>query len=151
MEAFAPISSHCLVERYRAIYDMRMQGLPIVNAELDVEAVGFCDYDEHQIGVLITPWFMNLVLLLGSDIGSRLKQGSKSTLRFPSGPVEFTTAQDEVLGPYLTAVLFSSVAEFPDQHTAKVIALEVMQELFKSTRNEQAISRRSLFTNIGAS
>jgi len=128
-----------------------MQGLPIVNSALEVEAVGFCAFDEHQTGVLITPWFMNLVLLLGSDIGSSLKQGGKSTLRFPSGPVEFTTAQDEVLGSYLTAVLFSSVAEFPDQYTAKIIALEVMQELFNTARNEHAVSRRSLFTNIGAS
>jgi [NiFe] hydrogenase assembly HybE family chaperone len=151
METFAPISSNSVVERYRFIHEERMQGLPFVNTALHVEAVGFCSFDEHQVGVLITPWFMNLVLLLGSDIGSRLKQGSKSTLRFPSGPIEFTTAQDEVLGPYLTAVLFSSVAEFPDQYTAKVIALEVLQELFKAARDEHAISRRSLFTNIGAS
>lgn len=128
-----------------------MQGLPFVNTALHVEAVGFCSFDEHQVGVLISPWFMNLVLLLGSDIGARLKQGSKSTLRFPSGPLEFTTAQDEVLGPYLTAVLFSSVAEFPDQYTAKVVALEVMRELFKAAGNEHAISRRALFTNMGAS
>lgn len=151
METFAPISSSNLVERYRFIHENRMRGLPLVNAALHVEAVGFCAFEEHEIGVLITPWFMNLVLLLGSDIGSKLKQGSKSTLKFPSGPVEFTTAQDEVLGPYLTAVLFSSVAEFPDQYTAKVVALEVMQELFKAARNERAISRRALFTNIGAS
>lgn len=151
METFAPISSNNIVERYRFIHENRMRGLPLVNTALHVEAIGFCSFDEHQVGVLITPWFMNLVLLLGSDIGSGLKQGSKSTLKFPSGPVEFTTAQDEVLGPYLTAVLFSSVAEFPDQYTAKVVALEVMQELFKAARNERAISRRSLFTNIGAS
>lgn len=127
-----------------------MQGLPIVNSALDVEAVGFCAFDEHRIGVLITPWFMNLVLLLGSNIGSRLVQGSKSTLSFPSGPVEFTTAQDEMLGPYLTAVLFRSVAEFPDQDTAKAVALEVMQELFNPARNEHAVSRRALFTKVGA-
>jgi [NiFe] hydrogenase assembly HybE family chaperone len=150
MAAFAPISSAQLVKRYRSIYNERMQDLPIVNRELKVEAVGFCAFDEHQVGVLITPWFVNLVLLLGSSIGEQLKQGSKSTLKFPSGPVEFTTAQDEVLGPYLTAVLFRSVAEFPDQYTAKVIALEVMHELFNSARNEHAISRRSLFANIGA-
>ena len=151
MDTFAPISSNRIVERYRIIYEERMRGLPLVNTALDVEAIGFCDFEEHQIGVLITPWFMNLVLLLGSNIGSKLEQGSKSKLRFPSGPVEFTTAQDEVLGPYLTAVLFRSVAEFPDQYTARVVALEVMRELFKSTRNEHAVSRRALFTNIGAS
>ena len=150
MAAFAPISSTQLVKRYRSIYDERMQDLPIINPELDVEAVGFCAFDEHQVGVLITPWFVNLVLLLGSGIGEQLKQGSKSTLKFPSGPVEFTTAQDEVLGPYLTAVLFRSVAEFPDQHTAREVALEVMQELFNVARNKQAVSRRELFTNVGA-
>lgn len=128
-----------------------MQDLPLVNTALQVEAVGFCAFDEHEIGVLITPWFMNLVLLLGSDIGSRLKQGSKSTLRFPSGPVEFTTAQDEVLGPYLSAVLFRSVAEFPDQNTAREVALEVMRELFNAVRNERAMSRRALLTHAGAS
>ena len=150
MDTFIPISSGQLVERYRSIYDERMQDLPIVNPALDVEAVGFCAFEEHEIGVLITPWFINLVLLLGSNIGEQLKQGSKSTLRFPSGPVEFTTAQDEVLGPYLTAVLFRSVDEFPDQDTAKEVAEEVMQELFNAARDKHAVSRRELFTNIGA-
>ena len=150
MDTFIPISSEHLVERYRSIYSERMQDLPIVNPALDVEAVGFCAFEEHEIGVLITPWFINLVLLLGSNIGEQLKQGSKSTLRFPSGPVEFTTAQDEVLGPYLTAVLFRSVDEFPDQDTAKEVAEEVMQELFNAARDKHAVSRRELFTNIGA-
>jgi len=127
-----------------------MRNLPIVNSALEVEAVGFRTFDEHQIGVLITPWFMNLVLLLGSDIGSRLRQGSKSTLRLPSGPVEFITSQDEALGPYLTAVLFRSVADFADQDTTRAVALEVMQELFSAARDKNVVSRRELFTRVGA-
>jgi [NiFe] hydrogenase assembly HybE family chaperone len=127
-----------------------MRDLPIVNSLLEVEAVGFRVFDVHQIGVLITPWFMNLVLLLGSDIGSRLKQGSKSTLRLPSGPVEFITSQDETLGPYLTAVLFRSVADFADQDTTRAVALEVMQELFNAARDKRVVSRRELFTRVGA-
>jgi len=150
VDTFAPISSDSLVERYRSIYDERMRDLPIVNSALEVEAVRFRVFDAHQIGVLITPWFMNLVLLLGSDIGSRLKQGSKSTLRFPSGPVEFITAQDESLGPYLTAVLFRSVADFADQESTREVALEVMQELFNTARNKHSVSRRELFTKVGA-
>ena len=151
METFAPISSESLVERYRFIYTERMRDLLIVNSALEVEAVGFRTFDMHQIGVLITPWFMNLVLLLGSDIGSRLKQGSKSTLRLPSGPVEFITAQDETLGPYLTAVLFRSVADFADQDTTRAVALEVMQELFNAALDKHVVSRRELFTRVGAS
>jgi len=150
VDTFAPISSDSLVERYRSIYDERMRDLPIINSALEVEAVGFRVFDVHHIGVLITPWFMNLVLLLGSDIGSRLKQGSKSTLRFPSGPVEFITAQDESLGPYLTAVLFRSVADFADQESTREVALEVMQELFNTARNKHSVSRRELFTKVGA-
>ncbi len=127
-----------------------MRDLPIVNSLLEVEAVGFRVFDVHQIGVLITPWFMNLVLLLGSDIGSRLKQGSKSTLRLPSGPIEFITSQDETLGPYLTTVLFRSVADFADQDTTRAVALEVMQELFNAARDKRVVSRRELFTKVGA-
>jgi len=149
VDTFTPISSESLVDRYRFIYKERMQDLPIVNSALEVEAVGFRVFDVHQIGVLISPWFMNLVLLLGTDIGSRLKQGSKSTLRFPSGPVEFITSQDETLGPYLTAVLFRSVADFADQGTTRAVALEVMQELFDAARNKDAVSRRELFTTVG--
>ena len=127
-----------------------MRDLPIVNPVLEVEAVGFRVFDVHQIGVLITPWFMNLVLLLGTNIGSSLKQGSKSTLRLPSGPIEFITSQDETLGPYLTAVLFRSVADFADQDTTRAVALEVMQELSNAARNEHSVSRRELFTKVGA-
>ena len=49
--------------RIDAIYRERMQGLPIVNPELSVEAVGFEPFEAHELGVLISPWFMNLVLL----------------------------------------------------------------------------------------
>jgi [NiFe] hydrogenase assembly HybE family chaperone len=150
VDSFTPISSESLVERYRFIYEERMRDLPIVNSVLEVEAVGFRVFDVHQIGVLITPWFMNLVLLLGSDIGSRLKQGSKSTLRLPSGPIEFITSQDETLGPYLTAVLFRSVADFTDQDTTRAVAQEVMQELFNAARDKRVVSRRELFTKVGA-
>jgi [NiFe] hydrogenase assembly HybE family chaperone len=150
MDTFVPISSNQLVNRYRHIYEERMQGLPIINKSLAVEAVGFCTFDEHRVGILISPWFINLVLLLGSDIGPGLKPGSKSTLRFPAEPVEFTTAQDEVLGAYLTAVLFRSVAELPDQYTAKVVALEVMRELFSEARDGKRINRRQLFAGAVA-
>lgn len=150
MEPFLPISSKSLVDRYRVIHTERMQGLPIVNNALDVEGVGFCPFEEHQIGVLITPWFINLVLLPGTDIGSKLEQGSKSTLKFPSGPIEFTTARDEVLGTYLTAVLFRSAAEFPNQETARDIAAEVLRELFNEANDGRRMSRRALFANVGA-
>ena len=52
-----------LVAHYEAIYAERMRDLPIVNPRLAVEAVGFEQWEDQDLGVLITPWFMNLVLL----------------------------------------------------------------------------------------
>ena len=36
-----------------------MQGLAIVNPALEVEAVGFAPWQDHWLGVMVTPWFMS--------------------------------------------------------------------------------------------
>jgi [NiFe] hydrogenase assembly HybE family chaperone len=66
-----------LVARYQAIYEERMRDLPIVNPKLAVEAVGFDQWEEKDLGILITPWFMNLVLLPDSDRLVDLPQGDR--------------------------------------------------------------------------
>jgi hypothetical protein len=43
-----------LVARYQAIYEERMRDLPIVNPKLAVEAVGFDQWEEKDLGILIT-------------------------------------------------------------------------------------------------
>jgi [NiFe] hydrogenase assembly HybE family chaperone len=127
-----------------------MQDLPFLNPALAVEAVGFRPLNKHQLGVLITPWFMNLVLLPTMRAGAKFSAGSKITVPLPSGPIEFTAARDDELGTYLTAALFSSVSDIPDQETAREIGWEVMQEVFNKahgerTLGERTISRRALF------
>lgn len=138
------ISITQLVARFDDIYEQRMQGLPFVNRALEVEAVGFCSWKSFELGVLITPWFMNLILLPESD--TDIGQGHKINAKFPSGDLEFTTARDEELGLYLSAVLFSSVMSFASQDTARDIAVEVMRELFDTKHNTKVISRRKMFT-----
>ena len=151
MNTAIPISSDALAERYRDIHEQRMQGLPFINANLVVETIGFRDFQDFEIGVLITPWFMNLVLLPGTGVGATVDQGHKINARFPSGEIEFTTAHDEALGLYFSAVLFSSVMDIPDQTTARELAIEVMKGLFESKDESQVLSRRSLFTTAGHS
>ena len=126
-----------------------MQGLPFINAELNVEAVGFREFQDFEIGVLITPWFMNLILLPGADVDAGVDQGHKVNACFPCGDIEFTAAQDEGLGLYFSAVLFSTVADIPDQATARELATEVMKGMFESNEQSQALSRRSLFSTAG--
>jgi [NiFe] hydrogenase assembly HybE family chaperone len=137
-----------LVRHFEHIYAEHMQDLPIVNRRVQVEAVGFQDYEGHELGVLITPWFMNLVLLPAGDEWGDSAQGDTSSIGFPSGPIEFTTSRDDVFGTYLTAVLFRSVSDMPDQKTAREIALQVMKNLFVPAKSERSLSRRELLTGM---
>ena len=143
------ISSTDLASRFSDIHTQRMQGLPFINAELKVEAIGFREFQDFEVGVLITPWFMNLILLPGADVGKGVAQGHKINACFPSEEIEFTAAQDEELGLYFSAVLFSDVSDIPDHTTARELATEVMKGLFESKKQSQVLSRRSLFTAAG--
>ena len=137
-----------LVRHFRTIYDEHMRDLPIVNTRIDVEGFGFRDFDGHRLGVLITPWFMNLVLLPGNDEWGDSAQGDTSMVDFPSGPIEFTLSRDPEFGTYLTAVLSPSVAELPDQATARKVAQRGLAELFLRPRDERTLSRRELLTGL---
>jgi len=135
-----------LVARFESIHREQMRDLPIANPRLQVEAIGFRDYYGELLGVLITPWFMNLVLMpVAKQMSGRI-QGSKSVLEFPSGAVEFTSSEDTALGSMRSAVLFRTVAEIPDQLTARSIAQTVMCDLFKAPGKQRALNRRELLT-----
>lgn len=158
----ARIDSDTLASHFRRVAEERMQGLPIVNPSLEVEAVGFREFDEHRFGVLIAPWFMNMVLLPGNDAWSDRRQGDKTMLELPAEAYEFTVCRDEELpGPYLSAVLFRTVVDFPDQDTAREVAVDILERLFEppgdtpSTDKPRAdaprYSRRALLSGEGIS
>ena len=142
-----------LVARYEAIYRERMRDLPLVNPVLAVEAVGFEQWEDQDLGVLITPWFMNLVLLPDSRRLADLPQGERVECRFPSGPCELTVYQDEELGSFLAAVLFRTVADFPDQDVARAIAEEALANVLAEppAKEGEKVSRRGLLTGLKAS
>ncbi|MDJ0758175.1 MAG: [NiFe]-hydrogenase assembly chaperone HybE [Woeseiaceae bacterium] len=145
-----------LVRHFDAIYVERMQGLPIVNSELSVEAVAFEPFEAHQLGVLISPWFMNLVLLPADDSLCGLTQGDSLKIDLPSGPYDFTVSHDDGVGTLLSAILFRTVSDFPDQETARAIAAETAR-LVRSEGEElqeqksKPLSRREFFASLGAS
>ena len=137
-----------LLRHFKHIYIEHMQDLPIVNDRVQVDAVGFREFNGHEVGVLITPWFMNLVLVPRVDEWEESTQGETCSIDFPSGPMDFTVSQDDVLGTYLTAVLFRSVTDMPDQETARAIALQVMKNLFVPAKSRRSLSRRELLTGL---
>ena len=142
-----------LVARYETIYEERMRDLPIVNPRLAIEAVGFEPWEDKCLGVLITPWFMNLVLLPDTGELADLPQGKRIECRFPSGPCELAVYQDEELGAYLAAVLFRTVADFPDQDVARAVAEEALAQILAEPPEKETarVSRRGLLTGLRAS
>jgi [NiFe] hydrogenase assembly HybE family chaperone len=138
-----------LVDRYRLIYEERMRDLPIVNPRLEVEAVGFDRWEDQDLGVLITPWFMNLVLLPDAEaFGDRL-QGDLIDCEFPSGNCELTVCHDDQLGTYLAAVLFRTVVDFPDQETARAIAEDALANILAEPDLQAGdISRRDILRGL---
>jgi [NiFe] hydrogenase assembly HybE family chaperone len=119
-----------LVAGYRHVERERMHGLPICNDNLQVEAVGFRPHDKCLCGVLVTPWFMNLVLLPAEgEQWSAATFGDKVIWQFNAGEYEFTPAVLEGVGTHLSTPLFSTVQDFPDQDTARRVAEEVLGRL----------------------
>ena len=143
-----PITIAQLVDRFDSIYRDRMQDLPIVNANLEVEAVSFDRWEDQNLGVLVTPWFINLVLLPTSDEYDGIPQGKLIQCTFPSGPCELTVCHDDVLGTYLAAVLFRTVEDFPDQGTARAIAEEALLRILEDPE-APTFKRRDFFTGLG--
>ena len=132
--------SQGLEQLFTRIERERMQGLPILNPALQVKAVGFTEWQGHCLGVLITPWFMNLMLLPSEgDEWLEMGIGDKQLHQLPSGPYEFILGEEPGVGRYQMCSLFSPVFEFADQETAEATAEAVMQALMEP-ENRDTIS-----------
>jgi len=109
----------------------RMRGLGFVNPALAVEAVAFAPWDGQWLGVMVTPWCMNLMLLpRDARAWHGLAVGDKQRYTFPAGEYEFIGANDVAIGPYQICSLFSPVLEFRDHETARLVASLARDALF---------------------
>ncbi|MDD2761765.1 MAG: [NiFe]-hydrogenase assembly chaperone HybE [Methylomonas sp.] len=136
-----------LEQTFNYILETRMQGIPVVNPALAVEALGFVRANADWVGILITPWFMNLMLLpgMGSDWTERWP-GSKFEEAFPYGVFEFTVAGEPQLGCYAQCSLFSPMFQFQNQDDARNAAQAALQALLTPPK----LSRRDLLRgNLG--
>lgn len=124
-----------LVDFYRRVQAERMQGIPILNPALAVEAVGFTASPPEDgaptvlEGVLITPWFMSLLRLPAAVEGHGGRVGRKRVLGFGQERFEFIGAHDEALGFHEACGLFSPMGQFRSQAQARETAEAVLAEL----------------------
>ncbi|MFO1398527.1 MAG: [NiFe]-hydrogenase assembly chaperone HybE [Burkholderiales bacterium] len=109
----------------------RMDGLPFVNPRLRPEAVRFAAWEGHWLGVLVTPWFMNLVLAPRDPAAwTPLRIGAKRRFAFPAGDYDFIGAVDPACGEFAMCSLFSPVQEFADHAQAVAVATHALAALF---------------------
>jgi [NiFe] hydrogenase assembly HybE family chaperone len=133
-----PDPTERLEAAYRAIHTERMQGIPMVNPALGVAAVGFSEWEGHWLGVMVTPWFMNL-MLLPRDPGAweSLRIGAKRKYALPAGEYEFIGGDDLAIGEYQMCSLFSPMFDFADMETAALtakLALEAVLDVAHAER-----------------
>jgi [NiFe] hydrogenase assembly HybE family chaperone len=126
---------------FRHIEQTRMQGLSILNRRLSVKAVGFESWQDMRVGILLTPWFMNL-MLLPDENWNQLAVGDIQHHNLPSGSYEFIVGHEEDIGYFLSCSLFSPVFEFEDQAAAVNTAEAALLAVMKSDKPNKSIDRR---------
>jgi [NiFe] hydrogenase assembly HybE family chaperone len=122
---------------FREIWNAKMKDVPIVNAALHVQAVGFREWEGQVLGVLISPWFLNLVVLPGDATWPSLRAGEKEVIAFPSGEYEFIHNTREMVGAYKACSLFSPMGDFSSQLQAVEVGNAIMAALFEPDHREE--------------
>lgn len=143
---------------FRHIALTRMQDIPLLNPALTVEAIGFRRWSVGAaseevvdgplwLGVLLTPWFMNLMLLPAvADALPAVPAGGACLLSLPGGNLPFMAGSEDGIGAYRLCSLFSPVQQFADQDSARATALEVLRLLFPAPAADAPdLARRRLF------
>jgi [NiFe] hydrogenase assembly HybE family chaperone len=115
---------------FNTIAQTRMAGLPLNHPGLKVSVIGMQAWQQEWLGVLLTPWCMNLVLLPGP--GGQVQPlgvDQKQSWHFPLGEYRFMGGYEPGLGHYQTCSLFSPVFELVDQASAELTATTVLTQL----------------------
>lgn len=118
-----------LVERFTHIGETGMRELPIYNHHLEVEAVDFRLTDKGWFGVLITPWFINVIILPDKRSAASLPLGEKISHELASGEHIFSVGEDDELGGYDFITLASPTLQFKSQQAARDLAEKALTKL----------------------
>jgi [NiFe] hydrogenase assembly HybE family chaperone len=123
------MAADLLVEVFDRVHREQMQGLPLMNTRLSVEALGFRVFEGRVIGILVTPWLMNVVMLpADGDNWDDDELGHKIPQAFPAGTYKFMVNEIDGVGRYLTHSLYSPMREFSSQNHALAAAEAWLRE-----------------------
>ncbi|MCK1341390.1 [NiFe]-hydrogenase assembly chaperone HybE [Bradyrhizobium sp. 38] len=144
-DANAEAWGELLAGSYREIGERAVRDLPIYNNALGVEAVGFRWFNGTTIGVMVTPWFMNVVIPASAI--ARDTSGPSLRMRFPAGDLEFTVSEVGQMGRIASCSLFSPMFQFADIVAARATAKATFAELMLPANSEEAVRCREPATS----
>lgn len=100
-----------------------MADLPMLNQALCVEAIDFQIWNQHWLGMILTPWCMSMLLLPGSEAGwVSTGENQRRCVRLPFGDLAFLGSEEPELGEYQSCSLFSPMDRFSSQAEAVMTA-----------------------------
>jgi [NiFe] hydrogenase assembly HybE family chaperone len=130
-----------LAAAFAKIHAERMDGVPILNPRLKVEVIETRAWNGRWLSVLVTPWFINLMLLAQTEEETQawqnLELGAKVLHSFPAGRFDFIVGEETGLGRYQMCSLFSPVLEFEDQEAARETARAALEAIFDASLDEE--------------
>jgi [NiFe] hydrogenase assembly HybE family chaperone len=110
---------------------LRVKGMPIYNPTLAIEAIGFREHEGRHLGVLVTPWFMNVMALPSAEDLKVWVTDSTVRIVLPSGAYDFMITELQDVGLVGSFSLFSTMTEFTDHEAAQLAAKTVAEALFE--------------------
>ncbi len=124
-----------LVAALQVIERERMASLPLLNRALEVAVVGFSQWGGRdsslRLGVVVTPWFMNLTLLAQGEESPWQQRSVGERIELTVGEEEFRFVVNEVdgYGRCLTHALYSPMHQFASQTDALDVAESLISRL----------------------
>ena len=114
---------------YRSLAEGPMAGLPICNPALGVAVVGFREFGGEAVGVVLTPWFLNVAAAPLRPLAAAAL-GTSRKLILPAGEIELIVGELPGFGRLDAASLFSPCHEFADMEAALAAAEAAAEALF---------------------
>ncbi|MGE5471930.1 MAG: [NiFe]-hydrogenase assembly chaperone HybE [Bacteroidota bacterium] len=112
---------------YERVWQQRMADMPFVNPALQVAATGFVRCRGDWLGVVVTPWFINLFLLAGGgELWDDIAAGERRYVDLPCGALQFIADDDPDLGLYQYCPLIAPVMSIADMGVARQAAADAM-------------------------
>lgn len=135
---------HRLEAAFAHIARTRMAGLPVLNPRVRVQAVGFHartvqpapggavpgEPETGMLGVLVTPWFMNLVWRADNADGATTRSVGHARTRVLNGEaLAFLGTFESAIGAFEACSLISPMFQFADHAAAVATAAAALDAL----------------------